>query len=123
MKFGAVCVILVVGLIVQVTIFGLRIDGSFFFVFGNLQSNEVDGIFWQFIRPFLPNGYVVTSGSTTGTASGSSAGTAAANGSGSSMTLGTGDLNQSNVILNAGGTSSLSNVSQNFGGSSNGTSM
>lgn len=38
MKFGAVCVILVVGLIVQVTIFGLRIDGSFFFVFLEICS-------------------------------------------------------------------------------------
>jgi hypothetical protein len=99
MKFAAICVILVVGL--------------------TIQSNGVDAIFWQFVKPFLSGSTTKSTTTTSAPSSGSTSGNSQT--SMTSTNLSTGDLNQSNAILVSGNSTVMATVDQTFGGSSSGS--
>lgn len=114
MKLAAICVVVVVGLMVQVS--SATVGDERNFVSVQLQSNGVDGIFWQFIKPFLPGSVVTSTGETT------SSGTSSGNSTGSSTSTTTttnqsaSGLNQSAVNLNSASDGSTidSSVNQSF---------
>jgi hypothetical protein len=114
MKLAVICIVLVVGLIVQVSIENRSYFVKIHFEI-QLQSNSVDAIFWQFIKPFLP--VYSTGNSSTSSSSGSSgsASTGSSSSSSSMTSLSASSLNQSNAILTAGGSTSVPNITQNFG--------
>lgn len=124
MKLAAICVILVVGLMFQVShkIEDRKSFDKKNFVIFQFQSNEVDAFFWQFLKPFLPGSTVVMVTGNTNTPSSSSSTGSSGNSTNTSDTtiMSTGNLNQSNALLVSGGSSVMANIDQNFGNSSQG---
>lgn len=102
MKLAFLFTVLVVGLTMQVRAVRIRSENNSVSV--QLQSNGVNAIFWQFIRPFVPGSSVVAS-------TVSQASTTASNSTPapSTVNMSSGPLNDSNAIF-----ASNSNVSANI---------
>lgn len=116
MKLAIFLTIFVVGLTVQVRNVKSRHGNNLVSV--QLQSNGVDAIFWQFIRPFIPGGGVVISSNTPASNSGSSPNSSAPTASSSNMSAG--DLTDSNAIF-ASNSNVSANINQTFNAPANST--
>lgn len=90
MKLQVFLAILVVGLAVQVRVMTSKFLKNMFLV--QLQSNAVDAIFWQFIKPFLSDGgFLYSSGSSSNNSSTP----------GQTLVMSVSGLNNSNAVLGA----------------------
>jgi len=101
------CVILVIGLAVQVR--WVRSASSRNFVSIELQSNGTEAILWQFLNQFIPGGGIVVASRPTSSSNSSSSQPAG------DTSMSTGALNNSNAIL-ASNSNVSANINQTFGG-------
>lgn len=112
MKLAVIIAVFVVGLTVQVSSTAQPAHTSSISV--KLQSNGVDAIFWQFVRPFLPNGGIVITTGTTAPTTASTSNTNSNSTQPSVTNVSLGALNESNAIIATGGSSVTANINQTF---------